>query len=92
MREASKDAESELYATLSFLAGRVVPVQARHMRKAKQKSRPGQLFIDRYMPDASEEEREAAYENLRGLITILVEIDDRLAREHREGDSRNRPK
>jgi hypothetical protein len=54
----------------------------------KPKNRPGQLFIDRYMPTATHAAREAAYENLRGLIAILVEIDDRLAREARERDSR----
>jgi hypothetical protein len=52
------------------------------------KNRPGQLFIDRYMPSASAAEREAAYENLRGLIAVLIEIDDRLAREMHGHDSR----
>ena len=46
--------------------------------------RPGYVFIERYMPNASNEERERAYENLRGLIASLVEIDTRLARENRE--------
>lgn len=54
----------------------------------KRERRPGDLFLDRYMPHASEEEREEAYENLRGLISILVEIDDRLAREKCDADSR----
>ena len=47
----------------------------------KNQQRPGQLFLDRYMPTATDEEREAAYANLKGLVAVLVEIDDRLARE-----------
>ena len=54
------------------------------MAKPAPARRPGQLFLDRYMPDASEEERKAAYDNLRALITIIVEVDRRLAREKRD--------
>jgi hypothetical protein len=43
--------------------------------------RPGELFIDRYMPNATEAEREEALKNLQDLIAILVRIDERLARE-----------
>ncbi len=53
------------------------------MTNETSEKRPGDLFLDRYMPTASDEEREEAYENLRGLIAILIEIDDRLTREKR---------
>ena len=49
--------------------------------------RPGDAFIDRYMPGASAEEREEAYANLESLIEVLSQIDDRLAREARNTDS-----
>jgi hypothetical protein len=49
--------------------------------------RPGDLFIDRYMPGASAEEREAAYTNVRRLIAVLVRIDERLRREGEKADS-----
>lgn len=59
------------------------------MQEQPRERRPGDLFLDRYMPNATEQEREDAYENLRGLIAITVEIDDRLTREKRvESDSR----
>ncbi len=46
--------------------------------------RPGWLIIDRYMSNASDEEREAAYENLKRLMSVLWEIDQRITREKRE--------
>ena len=49
---------------------------------SKLKKRPGRGIIERYMPDATPEAQEEAYENLRGLIAVLVEIDDRRTREH----------
>ena len=48
---------------------------------------PGDLFIDRYMPGASEEEREQARENLRRLIAVLVRINDRVGRERDSRES-----
>lgn len=54
------------------------------MKTQPHQNRPGQMFIDRYMPSASEAAREEAYDNLRELIAILVEIDDRLERERKE--------
>jgi len=56
------------------------------MRPPNKSNRPAGLFLDRYMPNVTEKEREEAYENLRGLIAILVEIDERLAREKRARD------
>jgi len=58
--------------------------------KSETPRRPGEIFLERYMPLASEQERADAYENLRGLVAILVEIDQRLASEGREQrDSRD---
>jgi hypothetical protein len=52
--------------------------------------RPGEVFLESYMANASELEHEEAYENLRALVSILVEIDQRLARERRrQPDSRD---
>ncbi len=54
------------------------------MKNNNSERRPGELFIDRYMPGASEEAREEAYANLRALVALLVRIDERLALEDRE--------
>jgi hypothetical protein len=54
------------------------------MENKNTKHRPGNLFIDRYMPKATEEAREEAYANLRALVALLVRIDERLALEERE--------
>lgn len=58
------------------------------MLKNHDDKRPGDLFIDRFMPGASADEREEAYVNLERLIAVLVQIDVRLVREERERDSR----
>ena len=68
----------------NWLLGDGRPAHERVGMHTKPSHRPGDLFLDRYMPDATNEEREAAYENLLGLIQVLVEIDRRLARERRE--------
>jgi hypothetical protein len=57
------------------------------MKNENADHRPGELFIDRYMPKATEEAREEAYSNLRALVALLVQIDERLALEERERDS-----
>ena len=41
--------------------------------------KPGFEFINHYMPDATDEEKEEAYENLAGLVDVLIGVDDRLA-------------
>ena len=46
--------------------------------------RPGDLILDKYMPNATEEERGAARENLRKYAVIVVGIAKRLAREEAE--------
>ena len=48
------------------------------MDAKKTDRRAGDFFIDRYMPNANEEKRDEARANLRGLIKIIVAIDDRL--------------
>ena len=45
---------------------------------------PGDLILDRYMPGATDEEREAARENLRAYMKIVVRIATRLATEEFE--------
>ena len=54
------------------------------MQNKQQERRPGELFIDRYMPKATEEAREEAYANLKALVALLVQIDERLALEDQE--------
>ncbi len=46
--------------------------------------RPGDFILDRYMPDATAEEREVARENLRAFALVVVGIARRLAQEERE--------
>ena len=54
--------------------------------KSSRPDRPGWLFIDRYMPDATpqEQEQEEAYENLRSQVQLLLQIDGRLVMEEIE--------
>ncbi len=49
--------------------------------KSNSQRKPGDLILDRYMPNASHEEREAARENLKALVLVLLRIDERLHRE-----------
>jgi hypothetical protein len=53
--------------------------------------RPGWIFIDRYMPDATPGEQEMAYQNLRSLVALLVQIDERLVIEEIEMRERLQP-
>ena len=39
------------------------------------------------MPGASAEERDEAHASLEGLLSVLIQIDDRLAWEAHKGDS-----
>ena len=61
------------------------------MSKQPNVKRPGWYFIEKYVPDALPEEQEAAYENLRDLARLAVEIDDRLKAEHAEKKRRIQP-
>jgi hypothetical protein len=56
------------------------------MKNKNNEHRPGDVFIDRYMPKATEEAREEAYANLRALVALLVRIDERLAIEAQQKD------
>ncbi len=42
------------------------------MEVSHSQRQPGDLILDRYMPNASQEEREQARANLRGLLAALV--------------------
>ncbi len=42
--------------------------------------KPGDLFLDRYMPDADEATREAAREALRRYTLHLIAVGDRILR------------
>jgi len=46
--------------------------------------RPGDLILDRYMPNASDVEREEARENLRAYAAVVLRIATRLATEEHE--------
>ena len=46
--------------------------------------RPGDIILNRYMPDATTEEREAARENLRKLARFILRVEERKMREWRE--------
>ena len=48
------------------------------------KREPGDIILDRAMPNATQEEREAARENLRRLARLLIRVHERLAREKEE--------
>jgi hypothetical protein len=50
--------------------------------------RPGDQIIDRYMPDATEEEREAARANLYAFVAVLLRIATREALEETEREIR----
>lgn len=52
--------------------------------------RPGDLILDRYMPKASDAEREEARENLRAYATVVLRIATRLATEEYEQEIRAR--
>jgi hypothetical protein len=41
-------------------------------------------FIERYMPDASADEREEGRANLERFVAVLVRIDDRIEREKQD--------
>lgn len=51
------------------------------MDTPQQEHRPGDLILKKYMPNATEDEREEARENLRRLARVLLRIEERMARE-----------
>jgi hypothetical protein len=60
-------------------------------KKKPRSDRPGWGIIDRYMPDASPEKQEEAYEKLKSLVSLLVRIDDRLQAEDEEQRTMQQP-
>jgi len=55
-----------------------------HKPNPSSPQRPGDLILNRYMPNATEEEREAARENLREFAIVIVGIAERIAKEENE--------
>ena len=51
------------------------------MTKEHREQRPGDLILDRYMPNATKEEREVARENLRRFAEVIFGIQERVDRE-----------
>jgi cell fate regulator YaaT (PSP1 superfamily) len=51
------------------------------MDTPRREHQPGDIILNRYMPNATEEEREDARENLRRLARVLLRIEVRIARE-----------
>ena len=49
-----------------------------------QNRRPDDVILDRYMPQATEAEREAARANLQRLAEFVVRVERRLAKEWHE--------
>ena len=49
------------------------------MPKLSPNRRPGDAILDRYMPDATADEREAARANLYGFVAVLLRIATREA-------------
>ncbi len=64
----------------------VLKMNAQNRAMAKKAKLPGDLILDRYMQNATEEERRQAYENLRSFAVVLARIDARL--KYTEVDSR----
>lgn len=60
------------------------------MTTQSNKPRPGDLILNRYMLNATEEEREDARENLRAYATVILRIATRLATEEYEQEIRAR--
>jgi hypothetical protein len=50
---------------------------------------PAERILDRYMPEASDTERQEAKDNLKRLARLLVRIEDRMAFEWRESQIRD---
>jgi hypothetical protein len=49
---------------------------------------PGDLILDHYMPDASEEEREEARRHLKAYAAALLRVQQRLLREKQDSATR----
>jgi hypothetical protein len=54
------------------------------MSTSNRERKPGDVIIDRYMPNASEAERGEARENLRAYLAVALRIATRLKQEERD--------
>ena len=63
-------------------------IQATPMKKKpKPPRRPGDLILDKYMPDATPIEREEARFNLRQLALLIIDTNKRLDEEKRRTEA-----
>ena len=68
--------------------------KARHVRETwcmdtpQRERRPGDVIVDRYMPTATLEEREAARANLYAFVAVLLRCATRRANEESESEIR----
>ncbi len=58
------------------------------MQLAPPERRPGDLIVDRYMPTATQEEREAARKTLYAFVAVLLRCATRHANEEYESEIR----
>ena len=54
--------------------------------------RPGDLILDHYMPNATEEQREEARANLKAYVAAVIAIHQRLQREAGDNQTRAIPR
>ena len=59
------------------------------MTKNTVERKPGDYIIDKYLPDATPEEREEARRRLYGFVRSLVRIASRLEREDQQKSDHN---
>jgi hypothetical protein len=52
--------------------------------KSSRPDKPGWGIIDRFMPYATPDAQEEAYENINSLVKLLVRIDERIFEEEQE--------
>ena len=65
-------------------------IQATPMTNEPKKSRrPGDLILDRYMPNATPDERESARYDLQRLAKLIIRVTERLAREREDKESQS---
>ena len=55
----------------------------------KNSPQPGDLILDRYLPDATPEKREEAREVLREHALLLIRIGERILAEERAKEAKN---
>lgn len=60
------------------------------MELSRKARKPGDFILDRYLPDATDAEREAARNNLYEFATVVLRICTRIAHERQEAMIRAR--